>query len=101
MFWLLAAAMAVLGVAGGVVWSPALAVCVLALPFFYIAVVLTWTSHRLGPQGDNVQSRIHQLLIDAVGRDGRLLDVGCGSGQLLIRFAKSAPGDYVGLDYWG
>lgn len=25
----------------------------------------------------------------------------CGSGQLLIRFAKSTPGEYVGLDYWG
>src|SRR5262249_59455661 len=25
---------------------------------------------------------------------------GCGSGQLLIRFAKSAPGEYVGLDSW-
>jgi ubiquinone/menaquinone biosynthesis C-methylase UbiE len=35
------------------------------------------------------------------GNDGRLLDVGCGSGQLLIRFAKSAPGEYVGLDHWG
>jgi ubiquinone/menaquinone biosynthesis C-methylase UbiE len=39
--------------------------------------------------------------MDAAGSKGRLLDVGCGSGQLLIRFAKSAPGDYVGLDYWG
>jgi len=27
--------------------------------------------------------------------------VGCGSGQLLIRCAKAAPGDYVGLDFWG
>jgi ubiquinone/menaquinone biosynthesis C-methylase UbiE len=40
-------------------------------------------------------------LIDAVGTQGRLLDVGCGSGQLLIRCAQTAPGDYVGLDYWG
>ena len=30
-----------------------------------------------------------------------LLDVGCGSGQLLIRFATSAPGEHVGLDSWG
>jgi ubiquinone/menaquinone biosynthesis C-methylase UbiE len=29
------------------------------------------------------------------------LDVGCGSGQLLIRGAKRAPGASVGLDYWG
>ncbi|MFT3723787.1 MAG: class I SAM-dependent methyltransferase [Hyphomonadaceae bacterium] len=101
MFWSLAVAIFVLGLAAAIVWLPAIAICALALPFFYIAVVLTWTSHRLGPKGDNVQGKIHQLLIDAVGADGRLLDVGCGSGQLLIHFAKAAPGDYVGLDYWG
>lgn len=101
MFWVLAGVIIVLGIVLGIFWLPALALCVAALPLIYIAVVLTWTSHRLGPQGDNVQGRIHQLLIDSVGRDGRLLDVGCGSGELLIRFARSAPGDYVGLDYWG
>ena len=100
-FWLLAAATIVVGAAIGVVWLPGLLVCALALPFLYIAIVLAWTSHRLGPRGDDVQGRIHQLLIDSVGKDGRLLDVGCGSGQLLVRFAKSNPGEYVGVDYWG
>jgi SAM-dependent methyltransferase len=82
-------------------WHPGLAIAILALPFLYIAIVLTWASHRLGPRGDDVQRRVHQLLIDSVGSHGRLLDVGCGSGQLLIRCAQAAPGDYVGLDYWG
>lgn len=101
MFWSIALGLVFVGIVAAIEWLPALAICVLAIPFFYIAIVLTWTSHRLGPRGDNVQGRIHQLLIDSVGGDGRLLDVGCGSGQLLIRFAKSVPGDYVGLDYWG
>jgi SAM-dependent methyltransferase len=100
-FWSLGAGTVVLAAVVALVWAPALALGVLAVPFFYIAIVLTWTSHRLGPRGDNVQSRIHQLLIDSVGHTGRLLDIGCGSGQLLIRFAKAGPGDYVGLDYWG
>src|SRR5262249_785067 len=82
-------------------WHPGLAFALFAIPFFYIAIVLTLTSHRLGPRGGDFQRRIHQLLIDSVGIKGRLLDVGCGSGQLLIRFAKSAPGRDVGLDYWG
>src|SRR5215831_3249212 len=100
-FWLVAAGIVVLGTVVASFWLPGLAIAVLAMPFLYIAIVLTWTSHRLGPHGGDVQSRIHQLLIDSVGTEGRLLDVGCGSGQLLIRCAKSAPGDYVGLDFWG
>lgn len=85
----------------GVLLAPGTGPRVLAIPFLYIAVVLTLASYRLGPRGGDLQERIHQLLINSVGGGGRLLDVGCGSGQLLIRFAKSAPGEYVGLDYWG
>ena len=101
LFWSIAGSMILGGAAAALVWPQGLALGALALPFLYIAVVLTWTSHRLGPRGDDVQRRIHQLLIDAVGSQGRLLDVGCGSGQLLIRCAQSARGEYVGLDYWG
>jgi SAM-dependent methyltransferase len=100
-FWLVAAGIVVLSAVVAMFWLPGLAITLLASPFLYIAIVLTWTSHRLGPRGGDVQRRIHQLLVDSVGSEGRLLDVGCGSGQLLIRCAKSAPGDYVGLDYWG
>jgi ubiquinone/menaquinone biosynthesis C-methylase UbiE len=100
-FWRLTVGFVVLAAVVALFWLPGLAFAVLALPFLYIAVVLTWTSHRLGPRGGDFQNRIHQLLIESVGNDGRLLDVGCGSGQLLIRFAKSAPGEYVGLDFWG
>lgn len=101
LFWILAVATIAIGLAIAIAWLPGLLVCALALPFLYIAIVLSLTSHRLSPRGDDVQGRIHQLLIDAVGKQGRLLDIGCGSGQLLVRFAKSAPGDYVGIDYWG
>jgi SAM-dependent methyltransferase len=101
-FWVVATGIAMLGAVAAIFWLPGLAIAVLlAMPFLYIAIVLTWTAHRLGPLGGDVQSRIHQLLIDAVGTEGRLLDVGCGSGQLLIRCAQSAPGAYVGLDFWG
>jgi len=100
-FWTVAAAIVVLGAVAALFWLPALAFVLLAVPFLYIAIVLSWTTYRLGPRGGDFQRRIHQLLIEAVGNQDRLLDVGCGSGQLLIRFAKSAPGEYVGLDYWG
>jgi SAM-dependent methyltransferase len=100
-FWLAAAGIVVLGATLALFWLPGIAFTLLAIPFVYIATVITLTSYRLGPRGGDFQRRIHQLLIDSVGNSGRLLDVGCGSGQLLIRFAKSAPGKYVGLDYWG
>lgn len=100
-FWLLAVGIVVLAGTVAFFWLPGIALALLAAPFLYIAVVLTLTSHRLGPKGGDFQNRIHQLMVDAVGNRGRLLDVGCGSGQLLIRFAKSAPGEYVGLDSWG
>jgi SAM-dependent methyltransferase len=100
-FWWVATGIVVLGAVVAFFWLPGLALAVLAIPFLYIAIILSWTSHRLGPRGGDLQTRIHQLLIDSVGNEGRLLDVGCGSGQLLIRCAQSAPGDCVGLDFWG
>lgn len=101
LFWLLAIGFAVAGTGTALFWLPGLAIALLAAPFAYIALILTLASHRLGPRGGDVQRRIHQLVVDAAGHNGRLLDVGCGSGQLLIRFAKSVPGEYVGLDSWG
>jgi SAM-dependent methyltransferase len=100
-FWFAGGGLAAAGVVISIVWPPALAGVLLALPLLYIAVVLTLASYRLGPRGGDVQRRTHQLLVDSVDGRGRLLDVGCGSGQLLVRFAQSASGEYVGLDYWG
>jgi SAM-dependent methyltransferase len=101
LFWLLAAGIIAVGGAVSFLWLPGLAIALLAFPFLYIAIVITLASYRLGPSGGDLQGKIHQLLIDEAGVGGRLLDVGCGSGQLLIRFAKSGPGEFVGLDYWG
>lgn len=100
-FWAVVGGILGLSLVVALRWLPGLALVLLAIPFLYIAVVITWTSYRLGPRGGDYQSRIHQLVVDSVGGGGRLLDVGCGSGQLLIRAARSAPGEYVGLDSWG
>lgn len=103
-FWVLAAAVIGAAVATAyLLWLPGLAIALLAIPFVYIATVLSVVTHRLGPRGGDLQNKIHQLLVEETGTTGRLLDIGCGSGQLLIRFAKAeGPGNgYVGLDYWG
>lgn len=100
LFWTLSAAIVIVAVIVAVFWLPGLSIAVLALPFLYIALVITLTSWRLSPQGDDLQARIHDLIISGVGPDGRLLDIGCGSGELIIKFAKDKDGDYTGLDYW-
>src|SRR3954454_24790525 len=70
-FWLVAAGIVVLGVVVAYFWLPGVAIALLAIPFLYIAIVLTWTFYRLGPRGGDVQNKIHQLLIDSVGNEGR------------------------------
>lgn len=99
-FWLVAGGIIAAAVITGLVWRPGLAIGLLALPFLYIALVITLSSYRLSPRGDDLQAQIHRLLIERAGSEGRLLDVGCGSGELLVRCAKASPGEYVGLDFW-
>jgi ubiquinone/menaquinone biosynthesis C-methylase UbiE len=100
LFWLLAATIVAIGAIASAFWRPGLAIAVLALPFIYIAIVIAMASYRLSPRGDDLQAKIHQLIIDEVGAGGRLLDVGCGSGELIVKLAKAQPGDYVGVDFW-
>jgi ubiquinone/menaquinone biosynthesis C-methylase UbiE len=100
LFWLLAATIVAIGAIASALWRPGLAIAVLALPVMYIAIVIAMASYRLSPRGDDLQAKIHQLIIDEVGAGGRLLDVGCGSGELIVKLAKAQPGDYVGVDCW-
>ena len=72
-----------------------------ALPFLYIAVVISLSAWRFGPRGGDFQNRIHRLLVDAVAGRRKVLDVGCGSGHLLIKIGKANPGAHKGIDYWG
>ncbi|MCO7125425.1 class I SAM-dependent methyltransferase [Sporolactobacillus shoreicorticis] len=76
----------------------------LALPFCYITFIVSRTSYQFSPIGNNFQSMIHDLIIDQLkwDGDGKLLDIGTGSGSLIIKGAKAFPkGQFVGIDYWG
>jgi SAM-dependent methyltransferase len=100
LFWLLAAGIAVTAAIPAAWWPPAAAIAVLALPFAYIGTVTAMSSYRLSPRGDNLQASIHQLILDQTGPGGRLLDIGCGSGELIIKIAKAHPSHYTGVDFW-
>src|SRR5262245_18205289 len=72
--------------------------------FGYIATILALTVYRFAPRGGDYQRRIHDLIVAkaAVPPGSEALDVGCGSGSLVVRLAKASAGSTVtGVDSWG
>ncbi|GIF46240.1 hypothetical protein Afe04nite_07790 [Asanoa ferruginea] len=71
----------------------------------YITTVLALTVYRFAPRGDDLQRRIHDLIVtkaQPVPAGARMLDIGCGSGSLVVKLAKAAPDSFVtGVDSWG
>lgn len=85
----------------GFLFRPLAFLSLVSIPFGYIAVVISLAAYRFSTRGDDLQNRIHQLQVDAVPGTGPVLDVGCGSGHLLIMIAKRMVGRRcVGIDTW-
>ena len=76
---------------------------VLALPFIYLTFVLSYTYYQFSEHGGRHQGKIHDAIIEQITvQNGKLLDIGCGSGALIIKAAKKMPNmTEVGIDYWG
>jgi SAM-dependent methyltransferase len=93
--------------AGAALWFWSRWFLLLLVPFAlfgYIAVVLALTVYRLAPRGGDFQNRIHDLIVDKIEHPApsRALDVGCGSGSLVIKLASASAGSTVtGVDSWG
>jgi SAM-dependent methyltransferase len=99
-FWALSFALLATGLGLAFVHPLLGLVALAALPFLYIAVVISLTAWRFGSRG-GFQNRIHGLLVDAVAGHRKVLDIGCGSGHLIIEIAKANPGQHSGVDDWG
>ncbi|MGW3961510.1 class I SAM-dependent methyltransferase [Amycolatopsis sp. NPDC005003] len=72
--------------------------------FGYIAMILALTVYRFAPRGGDLQRRIHELIVAKVELPAasRVLDVGCGSGSLVVKLARASAGSTVtGVDSWG
>ncbi|MBD3109608.1 class I SAM-dependent methyltransferase [Bacillus sp. AGMB 02131] len=77
---------------------------ILALPFIYITFMLSYSIYQFSSFWGNYQSKIHDLIVDNVneGGKGKILDIGTGSGSLIIKLAKTFPESILtGIDYWG
>ncbi|SFC82141.1 Methyltransferase domain-containing protein [Bacillus sp. UNCCL81] len=77
---------------------------ILAVPFLYITLILSYSIYQFASIGGNYQSKIHDLIVSKVkwDGDGTLLDIGTGSGSLIIKLAKAFPTSVLtGIDYWG
>jgi ubiquinone/menaquinone biosynthesis C-methylase UbiE len=85
------------------IFHPALSLFgVLCLPFGYIAIVISLSAYRFSSKGDDYQNKIHRVIIDEFQRSGNVLDIGCGSGKLIISLALNNPElKCIGLDFWG
>jgi len=77
---------------------------ILAVPFIYITFILSYSIYQFASFGGNYQSKIHDLIVSKLNsqRKEKILDIGSGSGSLIIKLAKTFPeAALTGIDYWG
>lgn len=101
LFWILSVSIVALGAMGSLLFLPLGLICLFAAPFLYIAFVISLAAYRFGVHGGDFQNKIHKSLTGFLTPTGRVLDVGCGSGNLIIKIAKENRSNHVGLDFWG
>jgi len=72
-----------------------------AVVFCYIFLIVGMSRLWFSRIGGDYQSKIHSLIVSRIVGT-RILDIGCGSGHLLSKIAKTKPeSELVGIDYWG
>jgi SAM-dependent methyltransferase len=77
---------------------------VIAILFLFVSLYFVYARYLFSPQGGNVQDQVRGLVLSNLdwSGEGRILDIGCGSGSLTIRLAKKYKAtQVVGIDYWG
>ena len=86
----------------GFLYAPLFFIGVVSVPFLYIAMIISLTSYKFSEKGGDFQNKIHDLVISHCPLSDNALDIGCGNGNMIIRYAKRYPkGKYTGIDYWG
>jgi SAM-dependent methyltransferase len=100
-FWLVTISIIILSVIASIINIYFILISLLSLPFLYISIIITLSSYRFSENGGGYQNKIHLLIIEATQRKGPVLDIGCGSGNLIIKISKNNNEENIGIDYWG
>lgn len=73
--------------------------------FFYVLIIYFILARKqFSYEGGMVQDKVLETLMDHIdfNGNGKILDIGCGSGALVNKLAKKYPDAKItGLDYWG
>ena len=65
---------------------------------------ITWIRRQYAFGGGRIMEQVHRVVLSHLDYDGegKILEVGCGSGALTIRAALTWPkAKVIGIDYWG
>jgi len=75
-----------------------------AVVLVLISIYFGYARYLFSPKGKNIQAKVHELILANLvwNGEGRVLDIGCGSGALTISLAKKyQTAQIMGIDNWG
>ncbi len=77
---------------------------IITIALVVLLIWITWIRRQYAFGGGRIMEQVHRVVLSHLDYDGegKILEVGCGSGALTIRAALTWPkAKVIGIDYWG
>ena len=77
---------------------------VITIALLVLLICITWIRRQYAFGGGGIMEQVHRVVLSHLDYDGegKILEVGCGSGALTIRSALTWPkAKVIGVDHWG
>ena len=77
---------------------------VITIALLVLLIWITWIRRQYAFGGGGIMEQVHRVVLSHLDYDGegKILEVGCGSGALTIRSALTWPkAKVIGVDHWG